>query len=523
MDKQRLILILEERLEINPKDARLKEKLAGLLLNEGQVIRAENLYKEALENRPKSKNAIWGLAKIFWNKKDFQMTYELLRKLLNVSNSSLTKEQSLLFAKVLVQIGDLTEAIKWFDEAVSLDSTLLEKEATLWKFLKNANHLKRIAANIQKEGTDYPRTEQVVPTALLNKQYLLIEISQLLQPVISFPTMNNNGANHEDDEQEEDDETNNEDNSFQLNKDDIESITLEQVGGLFEIKKKFFRELIIPLSNNQLNLTYGIDSNPKVLLYGPPGCGKSYLCKAFANETKIVFLSVQASDFADLSFEQSEQRLELLLSEARKGKPAVILFDQADWIAAQCTNYDSGSFIYKNNLFNNLLESLQLKIKQNNQIGLVVIVNKPWMINPDYLTTSKINRHIYFSPPNFCEKVDILNVILKEKESLHVDVKNIDSLKVINQVGKYLNSPSELISLVDRVISNLVIEKVAGNHRNLLGSIKMQLKTEHLINEAKKQTRVISGIDFWMQEAKRQLSSPNHPLNSLWKNMNDKS
>lgn len=110
--------------------------------------------------------------------------------------------------------------------------------------------------------------------------------------------------------------------------------TFEDVGGMNAVKDEIRMKIIHPLAHADLYKAYGKKIGGGILMYGPPGCGKTYLARATAGEIDSNFIAVGINDVLEMWIGSSERNLHGLFDQARKSKPCVLFFDEVDALAA---------------------------------------------------------------------------------------------------------------------------------------------------------------------------------------------
>lgn len=514
MNPKELIKLLEKKLSESPSNPEVKEQLAFLLLAQGNLSKAETLFNEVIKLNPKSSNSLWGLAKIHWQNNAYDKAYSCMNLLSSIPDAKLNKEQALIFAKILAQRSSFKEASRWLDVAIAQDSSLLQSEISFLKFIRQNLPIKQKKSYEDRFSNEGVATQDASSLPIRQSHYIVLEISQLL----------GGGAQGQVPSQAMQDLQLPEHERADLNQ--VQKITtLDQVGGLKKVKQLLIQDVVLPLKNPQLCSMYGKTSNPKVLLYGPPGCGKTHLCRALAAESEINFLPIKASDFLDLSFEEAEMKLYHLIQYARDCRPSIIFLDEFLWLSH---NRDAGfgdneSFFYRSNLLNTLLESLNGNFSMNNQVGVIVTTNAPWMIDPQFLSTNKIDKHLFINPPTFEERMDILSIVLESKRGpVLEEPAKIDTFKVIQSLMSNVRSGADIEKLVDYAMSDLLVDTVANvqsnssedDNKSEQKELRLMLTTERLI-QAGRNLKLFPSTKLWVNEAKAHLK-PNRNLNFLW-------
>src|SRR5690606_20002509 len=113
------------------------------------------------------------------------------------------------------------------------------------------------------------------------------------------------------------------------------TIGFADVGGMDALKEEIRLKIIYPLEHRELYEAYGKSIGGGILMYGPPGCGKTHLARATAGEIKAGFIAVGISEVLDMWIGSSERNLHQLFQEARDNKPCVLFFDEVDALGAR--------------------------------------------------------------------------------------------------------------------------------------------------------------------------------------------
>lgn len=169
----------------------------------------------------------------------------------------------------------------------------------------------------------------------------------------------------------------------------------DDVAGLDNVKEVLREAVEIPLAHPELLKEYGVKPSKGVLLFGPPGCGKTFLARVVASEAKAHFLHVKGPELLQQAIGQSEAQLRDLFIRARENAPCVLFFDEIDALAgARGTSEASGTKILTQ--FLTEMDGLE-ELK-----GVVVIAatNRPDVLDPALLRPGRLDRILYVPPPD---------------------------------------------------------------------------------------------------------------------------
>lgn len=117
---------------------------------------------------------------------------------------------------------------------------------------------------------------------------------------------------------------------------EIPNVTWEDIGGLEDVKRELQELVQYPVEHPEMFLKFGMQPSKGVLFYGPPGCGKTLLAKAIANECQANFISIKGPELLTMWFGESEANVRDVFDKARQAAPCVLFFDELDSIAQVC-------------------------------------------------------------------------------------------------------------------------------------------------------------------------------------------
>ncbi|MCK4757057.1 MAG: AAA family ATPase [Thermoplasmata archaeon] len=186
--------------------------------------------------------------------------------------------------------------------------------------------------------------------------------------------------------------------------------SFQLIGGLDDVKEDIKESIMMPLLMSDITAKYGVEAPHGILLFGPPGCGKTMLMKALANELKVEMITVKCSDIMSKWYGESETKLAELFETARERRPAIIFFDDLEAMAKHRDMYAGDDVTPR--LLSILLSELD---GMDNAVGIILVgtTNKPELIDPALLRPGRFDKVIYVSPPSVEERVEILKVHLR--------------------------------------------------------------------------------------------------------------
>ena len=190
------------------------------------------------------------------------------------------------------------------------------------------------------------------------------------------------------------------------------------VGGMEDVKEDIRMKIIHPLKNPELFAAYGKKAGGGVLMYGPPGCGKTLLSQATAGEINANFFSIGLHQVLDMYIGESEQRLHKIFELARKCAPSVLFFDEIDALAADRRDLRGSA---GRTLINQFLAELDGAQESNDGVLILGATNAPWHLDSAFLRPGRFDRLIFVPPPDQKARCEIINIQSKEKPMAEID------------------------------------------------------------------------------------------------------
>jgi len=202
------------------------------------------------------------------------------------------------------------------------------------------------------------------------------------------------------------------------------SVRLTDVGGMEEVKRRLELSFLAPLRHPDLRAQFGKSMRGGLLLWGPPGCGKTFIARALAGEVGANFYEVGLTDVLDMWIGSSERNLRAIFDTARRNRPCVLFFDEIDAIGQKRTALRAGGTAMRG-VVNQLLAELDGASSDNESIFVLAATNHPWDVDPALLRPGRFDRTLLVLPPDPPAREAILRLHLSGKPTVGVDVRRI--------------------------------------------------------------------------------------------------
>ena len=190
-----------------------------------------------------------------------------------------------------------------------------------------------------------------------------------------------------------------------------EKITWDMIGGYDDIKKEIKEYIELPLKYKDVAKKYGLRPPKGILLFGPPGCGKSLMMRALANEAKINFIYVNVSDIMSKWYGESEARLRELFANARKNAPCILFFDEIDTIGVKRESHTGDSVTPR--LLSLMLSEID-GLQSEEGVIIVGSTNVPQLLDKALLRAGRFDKLIYIGVPDKKSRKEIFKIHCKD-------------------------------------------------------------------------------------------------------------
>jgi len=198
-------------------------------------------------------------------------------------------------------------------------------------------------------------------------------------------------------------------------------LRLADVGGMGDVKARLEAAVLAPLRNPELGKLYGKSLRGGLLLYGPPGCGKTLIARALAGEMGAGFVEVSLADVLDMYVGQSERNIQEVFETARRSAPCVVFLDELDALGQKRSHLRSAA----RGSVNQLLRELDGAATDNEGVFVLGATNHPWDVDVALRRPGRFDRMLLVLPPDEPAREAILRYHLRGRPIENVDVRKL--------------------------------------------------------------------------------------------------
>ncbi len=362
LDGEATIQSLREAVRVSPDNLPLRRHLASTLSSLGRLDEAEHEYREALARAPGDRELKLSLAQVFLRQDKNSHALVIVEEMLKQPDTP--AEAYLLHARLLLRAGNVERAVRQYKRAVQTDPAVADEameeqlgiEADEDSESDVVDGRVRMAAG---EGDEAP------------------------DPAIERP-----------------------------------KVTFADVGGMESLKDEIRMKIIHPLAHPEIYKAYGKAVGGGILMYGPPGCGKTHLARATAGEIHAGFLAVGINNVLDMWIGSSERNLHDVFEQARRLRPCVLFFDEVDALGASRSDMRQSA---GRQLINQFLAELDGVQSSNEGVLILAATNAPWHLDAAFRRPGRFDRILFVPPPDAAARAAILKVLCRGKPCADID------------------------------------------------------------------------------------------------------
>ncbi|MCU0880550.1 MAG: AAA family ATPase [Pirellulaceae bacterium] len=392
---------LREAIRLSPDNVPLRQHLAESLLGLGQPEQAEAEFRNALAMDPQNDALKLGLARAFLAQQKASAALVIVEDMARRRDAP--GAAHVLYSRLLYQRGEVPQAVAEYKLGVEKDEGAADLEF----------------AGRLGIGASYEDSELVDGRLRSAGEELPAPAPEIERPKITFA----------------------------------------DVGGMDALKEEIRLKIIHPLNHPELYKAYGKHIGGGILMYGPPGCGKTHLARATAGEIQAGFIAVGISDVLDMWIGSSERNLHSLFEQAREHKPCVLFFDEVDALGARRSDMQHSA---GRHLINQFLAEMDGIASNNDGLLILAATNSPWHLDPAFRRPGRFDRVLFVPPPDAPARASILQILCRGKP-----IQDLDYAQLAKRTDQF--SGADLKAVLDLSIEAKLREAMkAGIPKPLL-------------------------------------------------------
>jgi len=198
------------------------------------------------------------------------------------------------------------------------------------------------------------------------------------------------------------------------------ALRLADVAGMTEVKERLEAAFLAPLRNPELSRLYGKSLRGGLLLYGPPGCGKTFIARALAGELGASFMAVSFADIIDMYTGQSERNIQEMFATARRSAPAVLFLDEVDALGQRRSQLRSTPM---RSAVNQLLLELDDVTGGNDGVFVLAATNHPWDVDSALRRPGRLDRTLLVLPPDAAARESVFRFHLSGRPVAGIELR----------------------------------------------------------------------------------------------------
>ncbi len=359
------IQALREALRFSPDNVPLRTHLAQSLAGFGRFDEAEQEFRDALSRAPQDASVKVGLASVYAQQGKTSQALVIVEDLCRKKNAP--AKAHVLYAKLLLGEGDVPNAVAQYKLGLEIDPSAADQSLGAKLGVGSGNDEGPVFEGRVRESWEGDPGEFS---------------AEVERPKITF----------------------------------------RDVGGMDGVKEEINVKILYPLKHGDLYKAYGKTAGGGILMYGPPGCGKTHLARATAGEIGAGFISVGINDVLEMWIGSSERNLHQLFESARSNAPCVLFFDEVDALGGRRSDMLSGT---ARQLINQFLSEMDGVESSNEGVLVLAATNAPWHVDPAFRRPGRFDKVLFVPPPDAPGRAAVLRIHLQGKPQDNIDVNDV--------------------------------------------------------------------------------------------------
>lgn len=416
---------LREATRLSPENLPLRRHLADLLLGAGYLAQAEAEFQAALTLAPGDPGITVSLAEVFARQGKNSAALVALETVM--SAPGYPPRAAVVAARALLGEGDRVNAVERYRDAIARDPSLADPE------LANRLGLGAFPAAPVSPGSNPPGSPAGPSASPLAGSHPSPPARPYARPQPAGDHPHGPASTEPTAEIER------------------ARVNFSDVAGMEAVKEALRMKLLMPVQHPELFAAFGKRAGGGVLLYGPPGAGKTHLARATAGELDAAFIDVGLADILDMWTGSSERNLRATFAMARRNRPCILFFDEVDALAARRSDMRQA---HSRQVVNQFLAELDgVDDKANEGVLVLGATNAPWYIDVAFRRPGRFDQMVFVPPPDNAARAAILAILCRDKPLGELD---------FDQVARATEgfSGADLKGLVDRAVEAKLHESI---------------------------------------------------------------
>lgn len=408
-DLEATLAALREAVRLAPDNIPLGEHFGKTLLALLRYEEAEQHFKKMLSHHPQSQSLKVMMADTYYRQNKNSHALAIVETLISGSNPF--PPAMVLYAKLMYRAGNVASAVSSYKQAVELGDNCQDDEFASLLGIKTWSTEGDESARQEEEDSD---EDEVVDGRVRQFSEGDSSTSDAVAPL------------------------------------ERPKISFKDVGGMNKVKEEIQVKIIFPLTHAEMYAAYGKKIGGGILMYGPPGCGKTHLARATAGEVQAQFASIGINDVLDMWMGNSERNLHSIFEQARRNRPCVLFFDEVDALGASRSDMRQSS---GRHLVNQFLAEMDGAEANNEGVLILGATNAPWHVDAAFRRPGRFDQVLFVPPPDSVARAETLKILLEGKPA-----QDIDHAQIAAKTAEF--SGADLKAVVDRAIETKLQEAI---------------------------------------------------------------
>lgn len=372
---------LRDALNQSPNNLSLLLLHGRACMEEMKLDEARAAFTRALEIDPDLTDAHLGIARVLFIEGETSGAAVRAERVIFLEPDN--AQAHLLLCRVFLSEGDRAKAVEHFDQAAQIDGSI--SDPTL------ETQLGRTARDARKTSPTPAQEQQSAPSSSDAANGDMDEFDDaFMDPQADFRP----------------------ETFFGPDDPNRSSLAFDDVGGMEELKEEIRLKITYPLQFPDLYKAYGRKTGGGILIYGPPGCGKTLILRAVAGEVACNYLVVGLHEVFDPYYGNPERNLHQFFEIARANAPCVMIFDDLDSLAQDRRQIRESQM---RSLVNQFLHEMDGIRSENQRVLVIGATNQPWALDPAFRRPGRFDQAIFVPPPDAPARAQIIELLAKDK------------------------------------------------------------------------------------------------------------